>query len=208
MDSYNAKYPIQYYEIGTPYQFYVSASKIQAGFGKLASNSDISEYAKYFDSLSGDEAENNVSEFFSPSKSSVVLKNLIRLVGVVVGKKRSGNIPMIEVMFKIAVDNQIEYRILSYVVESSALTDDKEFMQAKTMAGNVEVGELTKSHNGGAAGELTRSNKNSSSSSIGELTRSNRQDVVGSLTRTNKETVGSLTRSNKEIVGTLTRTKK
>jgi hypothetical protein len=130
MDSYNSKYPIEYYEIGTPYKFYGNAFSV----GKPATHDQISKYKCIFDSLEKNKTENIVNK--QNNNSGNKMKSLIRFVGVVVEKQRKATGSTICVMYKNYNNGIYEYRINHYIVASKegSLTDDKDWAETSSLA--------------------------------------------------------------------------
>ena len=106
MDSYNSQYPLEYYEIGTPYMFYMGSSPKHGSASKME---DIQKYGS---------ALKQTAKL--PSEGYCFAK---RYVGVVIDKEPGA----IHVMFQGNVDGNTVYLTTKYVVNHSGVfCDDKE----------------------------------------------------------------------------------
>lgn len=208
MDSYDSKYPLQYYEVGVPYQFYLSKFTVKKGFGKFASKDDVAKYSHYFDN---EHYESLVNDYHATQKnnSPYVFGNLIRIVGIVIKTYRKCGMAFIDVMYKNINDGIEEYRLVSYQVEKSegTLTDGKDDIPAQSSINvvvdsadntNVTSG-ITTSVKEKIESGLTH--KDHTKSTIGRLTRSNQAtEEVSGLTASSR--VSGLTRT--EVVSGIT----
>jgi len=124
MDSYNSQYPLEYYEVGTPYMFYLSTG---AKHGTAASMELIKKYGPV---LKKTASQKGSGYHFAD-----------RVIGVVVGKEvvneRTGA-GAIEVLFQGIADEKIVYMTTKYITNLSGGTfcDDKE---QYTAAGVVDL---------------------------------------------------------------------
>ena len=120
MDSYNSRYPVEYYEIGTPYMFYTDSTVI-GNRNKLASVDLIQEYSDKFLALQKDK---ELSTGLKKNTSSV-LGNLSRYVGFVVGITDDN---IIHVLYQCRINGVTEFRVTQYITSNSqkVFTDDLE----------------------------------------------------------------------------------
>ena len=124
MDSYNSQYPLEYYEVGTPYMFYLSTS---AKHGKAASVEQVKKYGPVLKKTATQKGEGYC---FAD-----------RVIGVVVGKEtldaRTGA-GAIEVLFQGTADNKTVYMTTKYITNltGGSFCDDKEQFAA---AGVVDL---------------------------------------------------------------------
>lgn len=111
MDSYNSKYPLEYYSIGTPYLFYISNGGVKAERAAT-----IEQIKKYGGVLKQDvpQANPQMAED-APSRRSTV-----RCVGVVVDKTVGKDSACIEVMFLGDTAGKQVYLIKKYIVAHSS----------------------------------------------------------------------------------------
>lgn len=121
MDSYNSQYPLEYYEIGTPYMFYMSTAPKQ---GKASTTDEIKKFAPVL--TRSVEQESDGYSFAQ------------RYIGVVVGKKKfDGPHPSacIEVMFQGNSNGKTVYMNARYIVAHSAVfcNDKEQFEAAKAI---------------------------------------------------------------------------
>lgn len=120
MDSYNSRYPSEYYEIGTPYMFYISS---MPKHGVASEKKDIDKYGKVLERVEG-----QVSQGYHFAK---------RYVGVVVGKSTDA----IHVMFMYNDEGRIAYITVKYAVSyTGVFCDDKEQYSAGTIIGGYSGG--------------------------------------------------------------------
>ena len=120
LDSYNASYPLDYYEIGTCYAFYTSNDISYYE----ATQDVISQYAKKLDAC---KKENG--SLISAEKVSVK-KPYTRAIGIVVGK---GSLDHRKYPNQIAVlfhDDTYEYIVKYYAVEGEEVITDNELVMA------------------------------------------------------------------------------
>ena len=116
MDSYNSQYPLEYYEVGTPYMFYHSNV---AGHGSAATMEYISQYGSV---LKKTESQMGSGYCFAD-----------RVIGVVVTKEklneRNG---AITVMFQGRVGGKSAYMTTKYITNltGGSFCDDKEQFDA------------------------------------------------------------------------------
>lgn len=212
MDSYDSKYPLQYYEVGVPYQFYISKFAVKRGVGKFASEDDVAKYSHYFDA-DNDESLVNDYNAIQQNNSPYVFGNLIRVVGIVIKTYRKCGMAFIEVMYKNINDGLEEYRLTSYQVEKSegTLTDGKDYIPAQSSI-NVVVDSTNNTNvtsgitpSGKEKIESGLTHKDHAKSTIGGLTRSNQAtEVVSGLTASSR--ASGLTRT--EVVSGITVSRK
>ena len=119
MDSYNSRYPVEYYEIGTPYMFYTDSTVI-GNRNKLASVDLIQEYSDKFLALQKDK---ELSTGLKKNTSSV-FGNLSRYVGFVVDITDN----IIHVLYQCRINGVTEFRVTQYITSNSqkVFTDDLE----------------------------------------------------------------------------------
>ena len=124
MDSYNSRYPLEYYELGTPYMFYRSVDT------KKAAAAPMEVIKKYGNMLKKTATQEGSGYHFAR-----------RVIGVVVGKEfvdpKTG-IGIIEVLFQGNADGQTVYLTAKYATNltGGAFCDDKE---QYTAAGIVDL---------------------------------------------------------------------
>ena len=123
MDSYNSKYPLEYYEVGTPYMFYLGTGKKN---GKAATMEQIEKYGPALKKTNSQKGE---GFYFAD-----------RVIGVVVEKEgvspRTGE-GAIVVLFQGISDGTTIYLTKKYVTNSAGVfCDDKEQFNA---AGLVDL---------------------------------------------------------------------
>ena len=176
MDSYNSKYPLEYYSIGTPYLFYISHGGIQ--YGKAATMEQIKKYGKI---LKKDVPQDN-SKVVNDAPS---YQSAVRCIGVVVDKISSKSSSFIEVMFLGDTDGKQVYLTKKYIVahSSGVFFDDKEnstvhpsinvsndvqidFSQQTKRSGGITISPTSK-----VSGGITLSNRNQQISSGITLSR-------------------------------------
>ena len=134
MDSYNSRYPSEYYEIGTPYMFYISS---MPKHGVASEKKDIDKYGKVLE-----RAEGQVSQGYHFAK---------RYVGVVVGKSTDA----IHVMFMYNDEGRIAYITVKYAVSyTGVFCDDKEQYSAGTIIGGYSGGIVPDIYGGGEGGGI------------------------------------------------------
>ena len=92
IDSYDSRYPLEYYEIGTIYSFYCSSI---AGKFKKADSEYISKYSSKLLELQ-EEENTNVIQSVKTQSSKLFSKSLQRFYGIVIAKPRN---VMLKVMF-------------------------------------------------------------------------------------------------------------
>lgn len=119
MDSYNSKYPLEYYSIGTPYLFYISNGGVKAG--KAATIEQIKKY--------GGVLKQDVPQSYPQMAGDVPLRrSTVRCVGVVVDKVANKDSAVIEVMFLGDTEGKQVYLTKKYIVahSSGVFFDDNE----------------------------------------------------------------------------------
>lgn len=111
MDSYNSKYPLEYYSIGSPYLFYISNGGVKVG--KAAT---IEQIKKYGGALKQDVPQ------ASPQMAGDVpsRRSTVRCVGVVVNKAADKDSAFIEAMFLGETEGKQVYLIKKYIVAHSS----------------------------------------------------------------------------------------
>lgn len=124
MDSYNSQYPLEYYEVGTPYMFYLSTG---TKHGTAASMDLIKKYSPVLNKTA---SQKGAGYCFAD-----------RVIGVVVNKEiineRTGA-GAITVLFQGTADNKTVYMTTKYITNltGGVFCDDKELFPA---AGIVEL---------------------------------------------------------------------
>ena len=117
MDSYNSKYPLEYYEIGTPYMFHLMTPPHS---GESATEYEVAAYSN---------ALNTYSD--QPAGGHDYIK---RYVGVVVGTCTLDTTPVysaIRVMFKGNLEDKTTYIVKKFVVGyTGVFFDEKEWYTA------------------------------------------------------------------------------
>lgn len=221
-ESYNASYPLAYYEIGTIYAFYGS----NIANAKPATSDQIQRFSAILSELEETENANAIKPVKHVGNTSSGRAGLQRYYAVVVSKQKNS----IEAMFCNSNDGWTNYLTKRYIVSSSCSTDGKDLMPVQTKSsydktGNsqTKVGGITKAGKTSATmkvGGVTRvGTQDASSAGVGRITRANNNSKtangsigsqsmqtgtkVGGITRVNK--VGGITRANK--VGGITRAK-
>ena len=134
VNSYNAQYPIEYYEIGGVYSFYTSDPNLKTVIkdalhpDKDLADSLLEKYKPTLDSLY-DEPGIGVDD--SPKK-------LFRFLGVVVDKVDSGNCKYITVLLKEKVNDTDEYYFKKYRTNGKPVfMDGKESAIAYACIGTI-----------------------------------------------------------------------
>lgn len=117
MDSYNSQYPLEYYEIGTPYMFYLATGPKNC---EAATMEQINEYSSAIKRA----AKGNKS--VKEGKNGDCFAK--RYIGVVIGKEViSPNTSIINVLFQGTANGQTVYITKKYIVgHSGVFCDDKE----------------------------------------------------------------------------------
>lgn len=127
MESYNSKYPIEYYDKGTAYKFYGS------NMGEYADRKDIKKYANFFDLLlaDGQDITNEYSSKEIDTKATRKFRKK-RFIGVVVDKMYDPS-PRIKVMFANNNEGDIEFRTKYYAANNTkgCTLDGKEIIPAE-----------------------------------------------------------------------------
>ena len=117
MDSYNSKYPLEYYENGTAYMFYLSTPPRS---GESASEDEVDMYSSAFDTYGN-----------QPTGDHEYIK---RYIGVVVGTCTLNTDPAysaIRVMFKGNLEGETTYIVKKFIVGYTGVGfDDKEWCTA------------------------------------------------------------------------------
>ena len=112
MDSYNSKYPLEYYEVGTPYMFYLTKG------AKCAKAAPANEISKFKSVLKNTQKQQGAGYAFAD-----------RVIGVVVEKdpvKRC-----LEVLFEGDADGKEVYLAQKYITGSAGVfCDEKELHSA------------------------------------------------------------------------------
>ena len=153
MDSYNSKYPLEYYSIGTPYLFYIVNGDIIAG--KAAT---IEQIKKYGGVLKQDETRPNPQE----AGDAPLRRSTVRCVGVVVDKVASKNFAAIEVMFLGYTEEKQVYLTKRYIVahSSGVFFDDNESYAASKSIDLSTYAEIDFSQQARRGGGITISTGN------------------------------------------------
>lgn len=127
MDSYDSRYPYEYYEIGTPYAFY--GSKNHGG------TPATEEYIRKYSSILLEEDSNDESAItIKNSLQSQTISRYCRYVAVVVDKTYSSKSAFITVMFKNINNGQTEFLTRRYAVAipSGCYYDENESMAVQS----------------------------------------------------------------------------
>ncbi len=214
IDSYDSRYPSEYYEIGTIYSFYGSSN---TGNMKPASDEYISKYSsKLLELLEEEKTSAIQSVSATNSKSSPI--SLQRFYGIVVDKPRKD---MIKIMLISIHDGVSDFFTKDYAVSYSGCSSDgKDLMPVSSSAkykketGNSakKVGGITRSGSKSNVGGITRAKPNDNSAAgVGGITRANKTATTASTTNqtssnSSSNNVGGITRVKN--VGGITRVKK
>lgn len=143
IESYNASYPLAYYDIGTVYSFYGRPILT----GKYASAEYIRKYSAMLLSLTEREKNNAIKPVSSSSKSNS--KHLLERYYAVVVDKINNKTPKIEVMFIANNDGHYEYLLRSYIVSKGCATDGIDLMPVSSTASGKNLKENAGSKTGG-----------------------------------------------------------
>ena len=140
MDSYDSRYPYEYYEIGTPYAFY--GPKTHGG--TPATEEYIRKYSSIL--LKEDSTEETTGSQKGSSRSQTA-SNYCRYVAVVVDKTYSSKSAFITVMFKNINNGRTEFLTRRYAVAipSGCYYDGNESMSVQSST--------SFSHSNGASGK-------------------------------------------------------
>lgn len=135
MDSYNSKYPLEYYSVGTPYMFYISDGGVKAG--KAATIEQIKKFGAVLKQNAPQVCPQTVGD--EPLRGSTV-----RCIGVVVDKIANKSSPVIEVMFLGDAEGKQVYLTKKYIVAhpSGVFFDDNEsYVAGKSidLSGDVKI---------------------------------------------------------------------
>lgn len=135
MDSYNSKYPLEYYSIGTPYMFYLSK------VGNMSGNAATIEQIKKFGGILKQDAPVTYPKNTAAGPQNKLLN---RCIGVVVDKHIKNGSAAIEVMFLGDVSGKQVYLTKKYIVahSSGVYFDDKESVAASksiNLSGEVDI---------------------------------------------------------------------
>ena len=214
IDSYDSRYPSEYYEIGTIYSFYGTNSR---GNLKPAKAEYISKYSADLLELQEEEKTSAIQSVQSSDYNSSS-KSLQRFYGIVVDKPRKD---IIKVMLISVQDGVSDFFTKDYTVSSiGCLSDGKELMPVSPTAkyeyadkNNVKkVGGITRESSSSKVGGITRVKQSPKSAfGIGGITRSNNgSDSAPKISKadnvTNPNSKGGITRVKN--VGGITRVKK
>jgi len=207
-ESYNAGFPLSYYEIGEIYSFYGSTSSNTTP----ASEEQIKRFAEILNEVHEDD-----NDAIKPVEGFLRRNNrtLQRYYAVVVGKEDN----YIIVMFENNNGGRKNYLLKKYITSKRCVLDGKDWIPTETSTSyentdvGAKVGGITKvSGDEKKVGGITRSgNTGKESTGIGGITLANKEDghlksshginraentgKVGGITRRKK--VGGITRSNK-----------
>ena len=199
IDSYDSRYPLEYYEIGTIYSFYCSSI---AGKFKKADSEYISKYSSKLLELQKEE-NTNVIQSVKAQSSKLFSKSLQRFYGIVIAKPRN---VMLKVMFIGIHDGINNFFTKDYIINSwGCFSDEKELMPISSSVKYKDTvyGDTTK------VGGITREN---SSSDVGGITRNKTNDNstsgIGGITQTQNNNKPIFSNSNEDNVGGITRAKK
>ena len=214
IDSYDSRYPSEYYEIGTIYSFY--GSSITRNL-KTADPEYISKYSSKLLELQKEE-NTNVIQSVGTGNLKSSLTSLQRFYGIVVAKPREY---LIKVMIISIHDGINDFFTKDYIVSSwGCLSDGKELMPISSSAkykditskDTQKVGGITRANSSSDVGGITRNKTNDNSAAgIGGITRTqNNSKTAFSNNQISKnsniDNVGGITRVKN--VGCITRVKK
>ena len=214
IDSYDSRYPSEYYEIGTVYSFYGSSN---AGNLKPAEAEYISKYSAKLLELQ-EEEKTSAIKAVDASSSSSSFSTFQRFYGIVVAKPQN---KFIKIMLISEHDGKSDYFTKEYAVNHSGCTlDGKEVMSVSSSAkydgvsenSVKKVGGITRADSTTNVGGITRAKPNDNSAAgVGGITRSNKSSVSVPSTKpntsnTSSNNVGGITRVKN--VGGITRVKK
>ena len=200
IESYNASYPLSYYQVGTIYSFYGVSNVLNA---TPASPEQISVYSEKLIALEQEETSGAITSLADPAAASVRRNGVSRYYAVVVGKSSSQKSSCITVMFINRNAGETEYLLKKYAVSHPVHFDGKDLMPVSTHA-NYETnkmdnqfiskpGQLTKAVQIEKVGQLThiprKDNPSTDSPGIGQLTHTKEDSIstaigpkVGQLT--------------------------
>ena len=198
MDSYNSRYPIEYYEIGTPYMFYTDNTVI----GKPASADIIHKYSSKFSALQKEK------EFSTELHKNQSVFHLSRYVGFVVDMTDN----IIQVLYQCRINGEIEFFVTNYITSNlqKAFTDDleilspslwrdinlTEFSFSKHKNTKTKISGVTKANNTDEFTEpfvsrvsgVTKADK---SDAVSGVTKADKSDLVSSVTKADKSNIMS-----------------
>ena len=193
--SYNASYPLAYYEIGTVYSFY---GNVFVATKKPATEDEIQKYSHKLNKLIEQE-QNSAIKPVSNIVTGCVKMN--RFYAVVVDKVKSDS--CIVVMFCSRCNDRWEYYTKKYVVGIGCTTDGRELMPVSThlkigTGTDKKVGGITLAGKNKKVGGITKANgKDTTTSSVGGITRvhqANARSGQNTMQTTNSK-VGGITRA-------------
>lgn len=214
IDSYDSRYPSEYYEIGTVYSFYGSSN---TGNLKPATPEYISKYSAKLLELQEEEKTSAIKSV-ETGKSSNSFSTFQRFYGIVVAKPQNR---FIRIMLISIHDGISDFYTKEYAVSFSGCPlDEKEVMSVSSSAkyngisGDIEkkVGGITRVDSKTNVGGITRVKPNDNSAAgVGGITRSNKSitpvpSAKPNTTNTSSNNVGGITRVKN--VGGITRVKK
>lgn len=192
-DSYNAAYPLAYYELGTIYSFYGKTTSSSTS----ATADQIRKYSAVLQELEADTSSAVISSGSKASKEQTqgVLQ---RYYAVVVDKVDLGGNSYIVAMLCCKSDGRTQYITRNYAVNTTCFTDSKNLMPpvahlnsspetnkpAEAPAG-AKVGGITRAELGKKVGGITRADNTAAETSSG----------IGGITRVEKKKVGGITRA-------------
>lgn len=205
IDSYDSRYPSEYYEIGTIYSFYGSSN---TGNLKPASDKYISKYSSKLHELLEEEKTSAIQSVSAAnSKSSPI--SLQRFYGIVVDKPSKD---MIKIMLISIHDGVSDFFTKDYAVSYAGCSSDgKDLMpvsssakyQKLTSDSTKKVGGITRTSTQSNVGGITRVKQDDNSATgVGGITRANKNNST--TKSTNNQTSSNSTSNN---VGGITRVK-
>ena len=201
IESYNASYPLSYYQIGNVYSFYGTKN---AKMAEPATDEQIRKYSNKLIELEQERTNSAIKPSGNAASCSTVASRFSRYYAVVVQKHSDAKSSGIYVMFINKSEEGQQFLVKKYAVSHPVTFDDVDLMPVSTFASiagakaDTRTGHLTKvksDHN--AVGQLTRVQENTvpltKSSGIGQLTRADHSSPAPEET----PRVGKLTRSKR-----------
>ncbi len=179
MDSYDSRYPYEYYEIGTPYAFY---GTMNSGYEPATAE----QIAKYKDVLETEYIKNQSTSNRSNTENAANVSFHYRYVAVVIDKTHSKKSAFITVMFKNNNNGQTEYLTRRYVVASPAACyhdgDESMTVQSTTYHNHQSPNEskisgITRINNKNKTSGITRAiNQTDETAGVSGITLANKND--------------------------------
>lgn len=119
MDSYNSRYPLEYYSVGIPYMFYMRSDGYL--LGRAATMEQIKQYGS---AIKADSSTGNPKESTFGGKFG-------RYIGVVTDKHEESSPAIIDVLFQCDHEGKRVYLLKKYsVAPTGVFFDDKENVAA------------------------------------------------------------------------------